>query len=185
MSKKRKQTQIQKRVDPINSLFLLKRRCFRLNTPHFSHKKNNKKNFKKIKKSFKKVLTNQNVCGILYIVRERKQRTNKMGAQLSWESICLTSRGSQVRALLFPPFWPGSSVGQNASLSRQRSWVRVPSGSPTCLKTSFASVAQLVEQGTENPRVVGSIPIGGTIMRIQLIWQSATLPRLRWRVRAP
>ena len=29
--------------------------------------------------------------------------------------------------------------------------------------TRFASVAQLVEQGTENPRVVGSIPIGGTI----------------------
>ena len=26
-----------------------------------------------------------------------------VGAQLSWESICLTSRGSQVRALLFPP----------------------------------------------------------------------------------
>ena len=25
-----------------------------------------------------------------------------------------------------------------------------------------ASVAQLVEQGTENPRVIGSIPIGGT-----------------------
>ena len=52
------------------------------------------------------------------------------GAQLSWESICLTSRGSQVRALLFPPLWPGSSVGQNASLSRQRSWVRAPSRSP-------------------------------------------------------
>ena len=30
------------------------------------------------------------------------------------------------------------------------------------MKASFASVAQLVEQGTENPRVVGSIPIGGT-----------------------
>ena len=29
-------------------------------------------------------------------------------------------------------------------------------------KMSFASVAQLVEQGTENPRVVGSIPTGGT-----------------------
>ena len=27
---------------------------------------------------------------------------------------------------------------------------------------NFASVAQLVEQGTENPRVVGSIPTGGT-----------------------
>ena len=27
----------------------------------------------------------------------------------------------------------------------------------------FASVAQSVEQGTENPRVIGSIPTGGTI----------------------
>ena len=27
----------------------------------------------------------------------------------------------------------------------------------------YASVAQSVEQGTENPRVVGSIPTGGTI----------------------
>ena len=32
------------------------------------------------------------------------------------------------------------------------------SGSP-----QYASVAQLVEQWTENPRVVGSIPTGGTI----------------------
>ena len=32
----------------------------------------------------------------------------------------------------------------------------------------FASVAQLVEQGTENPRVVGSIPTGGTIARQSL-----------------
>ena len=30
----------------------------------------------------------------------------------------------------------------------------------------YASVAQLVEQGTENPRVVGSIPTGGTSPRI-------------------
>ncbi len=30
-------------------------------------------------------------------------------------------------------------------------------------KDTFASVAQLVEQRTENPRVVGSIPTGGTI----------------------
>ena len=28
---------------------------------------------------------------------------------------------------------------------------------------TYASVAQLVEQRTENPRVVGSIPTGGTI----------------------
>ncbi len=31
----------------------------------------------------------------------------------------------------------------------------------------YASVAQLVEQGTENPRVVGSIPTGGTIFNNQ------------------
>ena len=30
-------------------------------------------------------------------------------------------------------------------------------------REGHASVAQLVEQRTENPRVVGSIPIGGTI----------------------
>ena len=30
----------------------------------------------------------------------------------------------------------------------------------------FASVAQSVEQGTENPRVIGSIPIGGTTSKI-------------------
>ena len=30
----------------------------------------------------------------------------------------------------------------------------------------YASVAQSVEQGTENPRVIGSIPIGGTTSKI-------------------
>ena len=30
-------------------------------------------------------------------------RQFNLGAQLSWESICFTRRGSQVRALLFPP----------------------------------------------------------------------------------
>ena len=36
---------------------------------------------------------------------------------------------------------------------------------PTSFSIVYASVAQLVEQGTENPRVVGSIPTGGTILR--------------------
>ena len=35
--------------------------------------------------------------------------------------------------------------------------------SPIRVATRYASVAQLVEQRTENPRVVGSIPTGGTI----------------------
>ena len=38
---------------------------------------------------------------------------------------------------------------------------RLDGSRPIFLK--HASVAQLVEQGTENPRVVGSIPTGGTI----------------------
>ena len=41
-----------------------------------------------------------------------------------------------------------------------------PSGRQAALgcgqRLQVASVAQLVEQGTENPRVVGSIPTGGT-----------------------
>ena len=41
---------------------------------------------------------------------------------------------------------------------------RVSGSSP--IRVVFASVAQSVEQGTENPRVVGSIPTGGTNMRI-------------------
>ena len=33
------------------------------------------------------------------------------------------------------------------------------------IQIANASVAQSVEQGTENPRVIGSIPIGGTTSR--------------------
>ena len=146
--------------------------------------KNNKKSIKFVKK----LLTFKYQCAI---ITSAVEKTAGMEAQLSWESICLTSRGSQVRALLFPPFFiikakalvqehecgiphlfqmrPGSSVGQNASLSRQRSGVRVPFGSPLQKQggrnkrsQANASVAQWVEQGTENPRVVGSIPTGGT-----------------------
>ena len=40
---------------------------------------------------------------------------------------------------------------------------------PTSFSISYASVAQLVEQGTENPRVVGSIPTGGTIFKMS-VW---------------
>ena len=43
-----------------------------------------------------------------------------------------------------------------ASKSHPNDEAKAPSASPP------ASVAQLVEQGTENPRVAGSIPAGGT-----------------------
>ena len=35
-------------------------------------------------------------------------------------------------------------------------------GSNPTLSAKIAQIAQSVEQGTENPRVIGSIPIGGT-----------------------
>ena len=50
--------------------------------------------------------------------------------------------------------------GFESPSGRQKVAKRLDGSRPIFLK--HASVAQLVEQGTENPRVVGSIPIGGT-----------------------
>ena len=52
-------------------------------------------------------------------------------------------------------------------LARQPVTLEVDGSSPFwvakgCNRVPYASVAQLVEQRTENPRVVGSIPTGGT-----------------------
>ena len=113
-----------------------------------------------------------------------KKPTEKISRFLSkniavWVT-CLTSKGSQVRALLFPPqvfliklkafglsskrIGPKRSgygpvvqlVRTLACHARGRRFDPDPG-------RQFASVAQSVEQGTENPRVIGSIPIGGTI----------------------
>ena len=42
--------------------------------------------------------------------------------------------------------------------------------SPIRVAITYASVAQLVEQRTENPRVVGSIPTGGTSDRFSVAY---------------
>ena len=100
----------------------------------------------------------------------RRER-NRPGAQLSWQSTCLTSRGSQVRALLFPPKCAGTGAWSGPVVQLVRTLAchargqgfESPSGRHFfCRRSGYASVAQLVEQGTENPRVVGSIPTGGT-----------------------
>ena len=62
-----------------------------------------------------------------------------LGSELSWESTCLTSRGSQVRALLVPFL---------------------------LFKDKYADVAQLAEQLICNQQVIGSSPIIGFCIEI-------------------
>ena len=73
---------------------------------------------KKMQNNIKKCLTN----GIIHCILMKCSREPiDVGSQLSWESICLTSRGSQVRALQAPlifsvwitKIWRNSSVGQS------------------------------------------------------------------------
>ena len=69
---------------------------------------------------------------------------------------------SQVRALLLPPQIP--LYGPVVQLVRTLAChARGRGFEPHPGRQFDASVAQSVEQRTENPRVVGSIPTGGTI----------------------
>ena len=60
--------------------------------------------------------------------------------------------GSQVRALLFPPMWPGSSVG----LERQPVTLEVDGSSP--FRVANAAVAQSVERILGKDEVPGPNP---------------------------
>ena len=64
---------------------------------------------------------------------------------------------------MFPPFFGPvvQLVRTLACHARGRGFESHP-GRHLIQPLLYASVAQLVEQGTENPRVVGSIPTGGT-----------------------
>ena len=71
---------------------------------------------------------------------------------------------------MFPPFGPVVQLVRTLACHARGQGFESPSGRQykrlterSIFYVRFASVAQLVEQGTENPRVVGSIPIGGTI----------------------
>ena len=124
---------------------------------------------KKIEKILKKVLTNNFYCDIIITVAQDriKWKHSSVGRASAlqaeghrFEPYCFHQSGyNRIRFNIRRC----SSVGYSASLSRWRSRVRAPLPSPT-----YASVAQLVEQGTENPRVVGSIPTGGTIINADL-----------------
>ena len=73
---------------------------------------------------------------------------------------------------MFPPHGPVVQLVRTLACHARGQGFESPSGRQykrlterSIFYVRFASVAQLVEQGTENPRVVGSIPIGGTIFR--------------------
>ena len=94
-------------------------------------------------------------------------------AQLSWESTCLTSRGSLVRAQQRPPFKKNlvyifkTPCGGVAQLVRALAChARGRGFEPRHSRQQFnicAALAHLVEQLTCNQQVVGSNPTSGTI----------------------
>ena len=111
---------------------------------------------KLFEKNLKKQLTNNLVNDILIML---------MVVQLSWQSICLTSRRSQVQVLLRSPFYLSIELyimaWQFSWLECQPVTLEVEGSSP--FQVAIAYIAQLVEQRTENPCVRGSIPRVGTI----------------------
>ena len=65
---------------------------------------------------------------------------------------------------MFPPYGPVAQLVRALACHARGQGFEPPSGRQLFSKErSHASVAQLVEQETENLRVVGSIPTGGTI----------------------
>ena len=104
-----------------------------------------------------------------------------MVAQLSWESICLTSRGSQVRALQRPPYL--FTAWQFSWLERQPVTLEVDGSSPfqVAIFLFIWLDSSVVEQRIENQQF--------TYMPLQLSWQSKGLKILvslvRFQVKAP
>ena len=74
-----------------------------------------------------------------------------------WSLVGLITRRSLVQIRLPQP-WFVSLEAYDVCLSRRRPRVRIPYEPP-----SYGSIAQSVEQRTENPCVTGSIPVGATI----------------------
>ena len=72
---------------------------------------------------------------------------------------------SKKYGILYEPLKHSSKQkrGSIAQLGEHLPYKQRVTGSSPFRVANFASVAQLVEQRTENPRVIGSIPIGGTI----------------------
>ena len=116
---------------------------------------------KKSEKNFKKPLTNSKSCAIIiYVVRDKTANESTVwGFSSAGRASALQAEGHRFEPC--SPHHNGLVVQLVRTLpchGRGREFESLPGR--FLLK---ASVAQSVEQRTENPRVVGSIPTGSTI----------------------
>ena len=131
-----------------------------------------KKIIKTFEKTFKKVLTNKKHCDILIpVARETNpsDRVNgsiaQLGEHLPYKQrvigsspIVPTTASCRFQwGITRCPYGPVVQLVRTLACHARGRGFEPHSGRQLC-----ASVAQSVEQGTENPRVVGSIPTGGT-----------------------
>ena len=120
---------------------------------------------KKIKKILKKGLTNANLFVIILAVAERCTNPGEV-----WEHSSVGRASAlQAEGHRFEPCCSHQRISADVKCGPVAQLVRAPAChaggrgfEPHPGRQLHASVAQLVEQRTENPRVVGSIPTGGT-----------------------
>ena len=128
------------------------------------------------------------ICKLCYYNKRcRKTKPSSWEHSSAGRAPALQAGGHRFEPCCSHHEWPGSSAGQSASLSRQRSTVRSRSGSPFFLENeSFHLPLQLSWQSSGLKIHVSLVRFRPEApnMRMQLIWQSATLPRWRQRVRA-
>ena len=113
---------------------------------------------------FKKRLTNEKRSDIINIVvRDKTAKQNRKNGDLWGFSSAGRASALQAEGHRFEPCSPHQIYGLVVQLVRTPACHAGGRQFESVRGRHYASVAQSVEQGTENPRVVGSIPTGSTI----------------------
>ena len=137
----------------------------RRSKPPKGAKKGGKKINKIFSKKFKKSVDKpKRMC--YNNTRRRKNGTREHSS--AGRASALQAEGHRFEPYCSHHFGPVVQLVRTLACHARGQGFESPSGRHFFIRSSsclFASVAQLVEQRTENPRVVGSIPTGGTIFR--------------------